>query len=1086
MTKPLKVFISSTSEDLKRYRAAAAEVVRDAGWIADVMDHFPADPDPIVVMCQRRVSECDLFLLLQAFRRGGVPDVAQRGDGETSYTAFELRAADQLSKPVLVFLADEDKWPGKLWEDESAARAWVKDFRNKVNRHGKFFVPEEGDLRQFRVLIREAITHHKERLLDGSRPEAPESDARDQARRLAALRVVTRPDWPDTPYPLLQPYTHPDTFAGRDEELRKLDLLLRRPPLVLCLHAPSGAGKSSLLRAGLLPRLRAAGFPVSLERHPGEPGLARRLVADLLEIPASVSLGDDQSDLFAEFAAWIDRAGALAGKPPILILDQVDDFLRQPERRDEALARLGPLLAVTAQRVPGGHGFACRWVLCYRHEFHGEVEEWMHDVLSQARRAGRTGLRELPHDLSDSDRLHRWPVPLMGALQPGEAPGDVAAHAFLRAITRPLELRQDDGRPRYDVQFSGTGAERLAAAFAQARAKQPHAPLAPELQVVLHHLLGAAATGPSGEQIVDVPEDPAALEALIDDALARHLREALDKGFRGRDPKAARLGRSRALLALGELADDSGRRGEGLPRDELIDMIGTGGEGVLQKLESPDMRLVVEEEREGAIVCTLAHDRMAEVIARFVRESRAGALDVDRQVIELRRSVNLRSQLYDGRDDTSLSLTPEQHALIAANTPALVRSVEERQWWQQSDAWFAITERLRGDPQTGFRALVELTQQSDADWPRVMERLRAVGVSAKVFWEGAWGQRTSQQVEEVLHVVERTHPVFLAERELFRAMSYVVEEAWRREPALAARVRALRTTLREAFRHGISGADLPPLFRGDAWYLPDEPLLGFVEIPAGPFRMGSDKARDPHALDDEVWPAVPPPVGVAHAAGGQGTVDLPTFYIARYPVTVAQFRVFVEATGFRLGLDEALKHEPEHPFVVVSWHEALKYCEWLEERLRLSDDTPDVLRRRIADGWHVGLASEDQWEKAARGTDGNVYPWGDTIDPSRANYIDTGLGKTSLVGSFPAGASPYRGLDMSGNVWEWTLSLERPYPYEPTDGRENLTAEGNRVVRGGSFNNPGASVRAASRNGWDPSGHHLAVGFRVVVSRSRS
>lgn len=185
--------------------------------------------------------------------------------------------------------------------------------------------------------------------------------------------------------------------------------------------------------------------------------------------------------------------------------------------------------------------------------------------------------------------------------------------------------------------------------------------------------------------------------------------------------------------------------------------------------------------------------------------------------------------------------------------------------------------------------------------------------------------------------------------------------------------------------------------------------------------MGSDKARDTHALDDDVWPAVAAAVG---AAGGQGTVDLPAFYVARYPVTVAQFRVFIEATGLRLGLDEGLKHEPEQPFVVVSWHEALKYCEWLEERFRLSDDTPDVLRRRLADGGHVGLASEAQWEKAARGIDGNVYPWGDTIDPSRANYVDTGLGKTSLVGAFPAGASPYRGLDMSGNVWEWTLSLE--------------------------------------------------------------
>ena len=119
-------------------------------------------------------------------------------------------------------------------------------------------------------------------------------------------------------------------------------------------------------------------------------------------------------------------------------------------------------------------------------------------------------------------------------------------------------------------------------------------------------------------------------------------------------------------------------------------------------------------------------------------------------------------------------------------------------------------------------------------------------------------------------------------------------------------------------------------FRSNAWFLPDEGLLGFVEVPAGPFSMGSDPAIDPLAFDNEWWPGARP----------QATVDLPAFYIGRYEVTVAQFAAFVEETGYRAN-DEAFQTPPDHPVATVSWTDALAYARWLETALRgMAGDAP--------------------------------------------------------------------------------------------------------------------------------------------------
>jgi formylglycine-generating enzyme required for sulfatase activity len=249
-----------------------------------------------------------------------------------------------------------------------------------------------------------------------------------------------------------------------------------------------------------------------------------------------------------------------------------------------------------------------------------------------------------------------------------------------------------------------------------------------------------------------------------------------------------------------------------------------------------------------------------------------------------------------------------------------------------------------------------------------------------------------------------------------------------------------------------------PRFREDTWYLPDETLLGYVEIPEGAFWMGEGKE--------------------AHS------VDLGVYYTARYPVTVAQFRVFVAESGYEAqGGWERYSSLDNHPVVGVSWYDARAYCGWLTEQLRAWEATPEPLASLLHDeGWQVRLPTEAEWEKAARGTDRRIYPWGNKADVERANYGETGIGTTSAVGCFPGGGSPYGVLDMSGNVWEWCHSLYKPYPYDPTDGRENPEIEGSRVLRGGAFRSNRRGVRCAFRYRGGPYGGYDGDGFRICVA----
>jgi formylglycine-generating enzyme required for sulfatase activity len=181
---------------------------------------------------------------------------------------------------------------------------------------------------------------------------------------------------------------------------------------------------------------------------------------------------------------------------------------------------------------------------------------------------------------------------------------------------------------------------------------------------------------------------------------------------------------------------------------------------------------------------------------------------------------------------------------------------------------------------------------------------------------------------------------------------------------------------------------------------------------------------------------------------------------------------------------------PNHPVVGITWYEALAFCRWLEEQLQVTGCTLSVwtaagekMREvKLAPGtFNVHLPTEPQWEKAVRGTDGRVYPWGDEADPNRANYADTGIGTTSAVGCFPGGVSPYGIEDLSGNVWEWCRTKwEGNYGDYKNDN--DMQGTDRRVLRGGAFHSSTRFVRCAYRYHYSPLARSRYLGFRVVVS----
>lgn len=217
-----------------------------------------------------------------------------------------------------------------------------------------------------------------------------------------------------------------------------------------------------------------------------------------------------------------------------------------------------------------------------------------------------------------------------------------------------------------------------------------------------------------------------------------------------------------------------------------------------------------------------------------------------------------------------------------------------------------------------------------------------------------------------------------------------------------------------------------------AWLVP--PLC---TIPAGPFLMGTDIQFDPRVT----------------VQFHQHEVSLPTYEIGRYPVTVAEYACALAARAE--GVEEPMNWDLQRDFLLnpvsaLTWYDVVAFARWLSEQ------TGELWR----------LPSEAEWEKAARGTDGRIYPWGNTWDPERTNAWEVratadpnlrqNLGDTTPVDAYPLGASPYGVIDLVGNIVQWTSTIDDPerftYRYRPDDGREDLTDSARfRIERGGCW-----------------------------------
>lgn len=246
-----------------------------------------------------------------------------------------------------------------------------------------------------------------------------------------------------------------------------------------------------------------------------------------------------------------------------------------------------------------------------------------------------------------------------------------------------------------------------------------------------------------------------------------------------------------------------------------------------------------------------------------------------------------------------------------------------------------------------------------------------------------------------------------------------------------------------------------------------------VLIPAGDFIQGSTDAEIDAAIqmcDNAYGGNCPHPRDWFTDEMPRRTVYLDAFYIDKWEVTNEQFSAFAADSGYQTDAEKKGEAQTwrsfntpgreKYPVVWMSWNDANAYCGWASKR----------------------LPTEAEWEKAARGTDGRIWPWGSNWDNSRANTGDGGPGSVTAVGSYPAGASPYGVLDMTGNVWEWVADWYDPlwYSNSPTHNPGGPPQGASRVLRGGAFKNPPWEVRAVHRHSGGPDGYAPDHGFRCA------
>jgi formylglycine-generating enzyme required for sulfatase activity len=864
--------------------------------------------------------------------------------------------------------------------------------------------------------------------------EGASDPSREQLRAQWKLRGhVPKAELPAKPYPELEHYTSPRLFKGRDAEIDTVLRLLGEDRLILCMQAPSGAGKSSFLEAGLLPRLSKAGRPVALNRHPEDPPLASNLVTALIDGPgSSIDVGD--FDRFVERLRWV---GEQSGARPVLVLDQFENAIA----KDDALAVVGPLLAATATPQP-----VCQWIIAYREECDGPMRTWLDgNVLDQARAQAVEGANMLPSRLRTLDRFREYALPPLGKRSSPDEPSK-----FLEAILAPLEVRDEQDRPKYGLAFEPGHAERLACVFDEARAAYPRRPLAPELQVVLQHLLGTARDGR-----ITVPDDAA---RLLEDALGRHLHVRLNEAFKDQDHRKRRTCLAQALRALHILADSRQARHEGMQFSDLCARLGREGKWIVERLKSEEIRLIVEIEGQ----CMLPHDALAELVNRLMQDDRERLrYGADEDLLRLLRIARQMAEVFDDGNASAASIDAGLFKRIAAIAghlpvdPAVQRwwaAVKRRQGWRRAGVgvialavlllagglvwlwWDGRVEREQtlslqaAEPRVEgsvLRALAELRRRfgyEAEELERVLDAWKAPEVD-ELFGIAWVDLPESERYEVVRDVVDTLHSRAAGNASRLGAMLSALDGSFeaRGERTGEAEYLAVRDRILATLK---AGREKPP----------DDPKR-WTQIPEGRFKMGSSRGEGRRNEEPR----------------HEQTVR--AFWLGTWEVTEGEWAAFDPGAGNATTTFNLPKR-------FVSWYEAYAYAAWVGGR----------------------LPTEIEWEYAARAGTTSTF----TCD-SAPDCVDKLAWHADDVDSrqaqeFCSRARNDFGLcDMLGNASEWVQDWYAPYPLASESKDRSIPGHGItvKVFRGGAYHHP----RNQARPGWRDMGSPTlsgSLGLRVA------
>jgi formylglycine-generating enzyme required for sulfatase activity len=362
------------------------------------------------------------------------------------------------------------------------------------------------------------------------------------------------------------------------------------------------------------------------------------------------------------------------------------------------------------------------------------------------------------------------------------------------------------------------------------------------------------------------------------------------------------------------------------------------------------------------------------------------------------------------------------------------------------------------------------------DWARIMqERAEATNDFVRIEIENAL--KLEKLIVPVL-VKNATMPNFSTLPESIRDLQWRNSATIRRKPDLQGDCKRLADSI-QAYMNSIGAATSKP---AKSQPVPPKPKPAPTQD-----RATADAVR---AIIGEPFAWCEVPAGEFIYQKDQ-RLTLPAFQIAKYPVTYSQFQTFIDAKdGFKdprwwAGLAQDQSNKPgdqqwkinDHPRENVSWYDAMAFCRWLSWRCGAGYAIDDI------SSWAVRLPTEFEWEKAARGTDGREYPWGNGFDKNRANTRESGIEQTTPVTRYTDGASPYGVLNMCGNVWEWCLTgYNDP---QMAASKESISSNRRRVLRGGSWGSYHDGARAAARNNNYPNSRNSDYGFVLVRAPSR-